>query len=783
MKTVLQQCPVMCFLLMSYIAMLSVTTVQAQTCPPPITSTITSFSNTYYPGQQAIVSAGSTAVAIGAANGTIPISAGDVLLIIQMQGAQINAANDITYGNGVSGRGYQDNVQLFAGNMEYIVATNSVPLTGGTLTLLTGTVYNYKKADFGADGQYTYQVIRVPVYYELILNSDITAPSWDGATGGVIVMAVKNNLTMNGHSINVTGAGFRGGGGIRLGVTGTASAQDFVMVSPPNDSGFHASKGEGIAGTPRLINLNNYDSLQKNIAEGYPGGSFGMGAPGNAGGGGSNDVLMNLNRSGGGGIRLGVTGTASAQDFVMVSPPNDSGFHASKGEGIAGTPRLINLNNYDSLQKNIAEGYPGGSFGMGAPGNAGGGGSNDVLMNLNRSGGGGGGNGGAGGNGGNSYATAQPQPSGGYAGAPFAQRSALRLVMGGGGGAGDNNNGTGTPGAGLASSGAAGGGIVLISAGAIINSGLILANGSNGNTTVRTDASGGGGAGGSVLINARSGHSNLTVYANGGNGGSNSNRGGVLVPYGPGGGGGGGVIYSDGTLNAASSVTGGKAGTTYVVFAGPITFGAQAGAGGSISISLTGPVMAFPPGCTALPIEFLLVKGKRNGTQVLINWEVTNEKNVTNYIIERSNNGADFFTAGIVSKKPGNGDIGRYNFSDAPAAEKSAIYYRIVAAEATGHKTFSKIITVKTALAEGALDLSPVPAIGYSTIKWTSTGNNNLHITLFNAAGGAVLSRQYRLKAGVNELLLNLETLPAGIYIVKASDGVSNANGKLVIHQ
>jgi hypothetical protein len=55
--------------------------------------------------------------------------------------------------------------------------------------------------------------------------------------------------------------------------------------------------------------------------------------------------------------------------------------------------------------------------------------------------------------------------------------------------------------------------------------------------------------------------------------------------------------------------------------------------------------------------------------------------------------------------------------------------------------------------------------IGHSTIRWHSTGNNNLNITLFNEAGHAVVNRQYRLKTGLNELLLtNLETLPAGIY-------------------
>jgi len=54
---------------------------------------------------------------------------------------------------------------------------------------------------------------------------------------------------------------------------------------------------------------------------------------------------------------------------------------------------------------------------------------------------------------------------------------------------------------------------------------------------------------------------------------------------------------------------------------------------------------------------------------------------------------------------------------------------------------------------------------------------------LFDIAGHTVLSRQYRLKPGLNELLLtNLQSLPNGIYFVKASDGASYRNGKMVIH-
>ncbi|THU30243.1 T9SS type A sorting domain-containing protein [Niastella caeni] len=684
MKTVLQASVVKHLPVILCIAILSVYNVKGQTCPPPVATTITSNANTYYPGLQATVSAGSTAVAIGAAAyGTTPVSAGDILLIIQMQGAQIISANDATYGDGVSSSGYLNNAELYAGNMEYVVATNSVPLTGGTLTLQTGTVNNYKKAAFGADGQYTYQVIRVPVYYNLILNADITAPRWNGATGGVIVMAVMNTLNMNGDTINVSGAGFRGGGGVRLTV-GNENNPVFVTASPTN----------------------------------------------------ANIIAQ-------------------------------TGFHASKGEGIAGTPRLINSNHYGSLVQNTEEGYPGGSFGRGAPGNAGGGG-NEI-----NSGGGGGGNGGAGGKGGNTYGTNRLY--GGNPGAPFAQRNPLQLVMGGGGGAGDSNDGTGAPGGGLASSGAAGGGIVIISAGAIINPGVVLANGSNANSTVTNDAAGGGGAGGSVLINAHSGHSNLTVFANGGNGGTNfwiTNN--PTPQHGPGGGGGGGVICTNGTLNAAS-VTGGTAGTTNNG-SGTINYGAQGGAAGAL---ITGTVVAFPPTCTALPMKFLMINGKRNGAQVLINWEVAHEKEVTNYTIERSNNGTSFVTAGIV--KRGNDEMGRYNFSDASTGTEATVFYRIKARSTNGQTFLSKVITIQTGFSEGALDIGPVPAMEHVTLRWPSTGINKLQVTMFDVTGHAVLSRQYKLKTGLNELrLTDLQSLPNGIYFVKASDGASYRNGKLV---
>ena len=671
--------------------------LHAQSCPSSVTTTtITSFPNTYYPGQQATVNAGSTSVVIGAATyGTTPISIGDVLLIIQMQGAQINSTNASTYGDGASGSGYLANAQLFAGNMEYVVATNAVSLSGGTLSLQAPTVNKYKNAAYATNGQYTYQVIRVPTYYNLVLGATVTPPYWNGSTGGIIVLNVVNGLNMNGQTINASGAGFRGGGGIK--VTGGPDANtDYASMSPTNA-----------------------------------------------------DLSANI------------------------------GDHASKGEGIAGTPRLVNSNNYGSLTINTAEGYYNGSYAMGAPGNAGGGGTDyEPATQNDNSGGGGGGNGGAGGKGGNSYAS--DEPVGGYPGAFFAQYSPTRLVMGGGGGAGDNNDGTGDLPNGFSASGATGGGIVIVYAQSITNTGIINVNGMPGDSTEHNDASGGGGAGGSVLLSAGSGLSNVTVLANGGDGGINDGAyGSTHYAHGPGGGGGGGVIYANGALNAASSANGGPAGHTITTSLVVTNYGAASGSGGIFNTSAT---ITPPTNCTILAMQFLSVDGRIDGKEAVIGWTVANEEDVKNYIVQRSYNATDFSAAGTVNYEPGNADGNSYSFRDSSALKSSTICYRIEAQNNDGSENFSKIVQLQTTAATTALSISPDPASASATILWLSAGNSNVLINLVDATGHVVLSGQYQLHSGTNELqLTKLANLANGLYFVVGYDGADCRTGKLLI--
>lgn len=270
--------------------------------PLPITvNSANTILNTYYPGLGGATS-GSSSISLGEATGAaIPISSGDLVLVIQVQRANINSSNTDSYGSGSSGlpaSGHTNNHA--AGTYEFAFAANSVPLTGGTLSLQSPLANGYTDQNPGTNGQRRYQVVRVPRAQALIINSgaSITSSAWNGSSGGIVALDIEGVLNMNSTgTINVTGRGFRGGAYRRLNGQAGGSNADFRNLSTNN---YHGSKGEGISGTPRFIFFNGV--LNDNGVEGYPDGSTARGAPGNAGGGATDGATAsNSQNSGGGG--------------------------------------------------------------------------------------------------------------------------------------------------------------------------------------------------------------------------------------------------------------------------------------------------------------------------------------------------------------------------------------------------------------------------------------------------------------------------------------------------
>ncbi len=407
------------------------------------------------------------------------------------------------------------------------------------------------------------------------INSTNTGAYGDGFPGDPASGWTSLNNSGNFEFVTATSAVVVTGGTLNFQGTGASSGLLNTYTSAAYIAGTQGQRKYQVIRVPQYSSAILSSGLTAMIWNGATGGVLAIDVASQLTLGGTMAVDA-LGFRGGAGRILG-GGTGAATDYITLATDATNG---SKGEGIAGTPRYVVNGTIASPAQTATdttvEGLPNGSYSRGAPGNAGGGATDaNPTANDQNSGGGGGGNGGTGGTGGFGWNSAGIV--GGFGGAAFPV-STSALSMGGGAGAGTTNNGsfwtpaTDTGGnncggncTGIYSSGAAGGGIVIVHAGAVTGSGTISANGQSALAT-ENDGGGGGGAGGTILVFAGSGGlGGLTANAKGGTGGTTwpeqapgafpGNR------HGPGAGGGGGVILASAALGGAS-VTGGNPGVT-----------------------------------------------------------------------------------------------------------------------------------------------------------------------------------------------------------------------------
>ncbi|BAZ42625.1 hypothetical protein NIES4101_85940 [Calothrix sp. NIES-4101] len=358
------------------------------------TATISGIVNSYYPGT-GTVAVGSTSVSVGAINpngNTTPIAQGDLLLIIQMQDADINSTDTDAYGNGVGGD-VNSNTNIVpsplaasgytnlnnAGRYEYAVAAG--PISGGVIPLTKGTTYSYRaSAAAGSAGRRSFQVVRVPQYTSATITGTLTtAAQWNGSSGGIVAVDVQGALNFGaGSAVDVNSLGFRGGGSNPNGFSG-ASKSTFRTTSQGSLAGVDGPKGEGIAGTPRFVARQPFGSFNVRATtitddlgtSGYPNGDEGRGAPANAGGGG------NEHNSGGGGGANGGAGGLGGRSYGDSRWGNTAQpqFDAAVG-GFGGTPIPT-----DPIRLVLGGGGGGGDTNdQSRPSGAGGGGGGMVLI-------------------------------------------------------------------------------------------------------------------------------------------------------------------------------------------------------------------------------------------------------------------------------------------------------------------------------------------------------------------------------------------------------------------
>lgn len=475
-------------------------------------------------------SAGDTSLTVSSSNlnnnFSSSLAAGDLIMIIQVQGATIDDANQF-----IQGWGAILNYNT-CGNYEF-AQVKRVP-NATTIDLDCELQNSYSQAG-------KTMIVRVPRFNTLTVNSGdtIKADAWNGSIGGIVAIEVLGTTTING-SISSNGVGFRGGqtennslfGGLRY---ADGNAQE------------GAEKGEGIGGSQT-----DYDALSGRYCRGAAANGGGGGNGHNSGGaGGANAGDLALWNKGIGNPDVSTANfiTAWTRDTNITLLNADPTLITSSGGGRGGYSHCSSNQNAINIGPNSGSwsgdqrrdngglggrplDYSTGKIFMGGAGGAGD--ANDIHA-------------GAGGNG---------------AGIVFLKTydniSGIGSIDANGNDGGDCSGPTPAPmfdysGKDAAGGGGAGGTIIVQTTGSV-NSITLNANGGKGGDQIMTagtfgsiqeaEGPGGGGGGGYVAISAGS----PTINVNGGiNGTTNSP---LLTEFPPNGATMGGVGLDNGSINS-----------------------------------------------------------------------------------------------------------------------------------------------------------------------------------------------------------------------------------------
>jgi hypothetical protein len=183
----------------------------------------------------------------------------------------------------------------------------------------------------------------------------------------------------------------------------------------------------------------------------------------------------------------------------------------------------------------------------------------------------------------------------------------------------------------------------------------------------------------------------------------------------------------------------------------------------------------------ALAADQFEFKAHLNNNQSLLKWQVATELNVYRFVIEKSTDGRNFSDIGIVFTSNSNSKT--YEYTDKlNSSAKQLLYYRVRAEYQNGTMKYSNIGLIKLGNSDGAflkLITYPNPVVNELRVTIPQHWQNKRVVyELFNANGQFAFVKE--VSAGSQTELIQINTLPSGLYVIRAKCNGEIIQNKLV---
>jgi hypothetical protein len=192
-------------------------------------------------------------------------------------------------------------------------------------------------------------------------------------------------------------------------------------------------------------------------------------------------------------------------------------------------------------------------------------------------------------------------------------------------------------------------------------------------------------------------------------------------------------------------------------------------------------IVFFTSSGGTLPVTFIGVKAsQQSNTNIAVQWNVANQLNIKQYIVEKSTDGLNFTKVNTTVATASNLPSFNYNWIDDKAVAGDN-YYRIISVSNNGTLSYSQVVKVTIGGGSGLIAVYPNPVKdGVIGLQFTNMPAGNYGVRLLSIIGQEIMNQQINHTGGSSTQQLSLsQSLAKGIYqleIIKPDNSKASLN-------
>lgn len=182
-----------------------------------------------------------------------------------------------------------------------------------------------------------------------------------------------------------------------------------------------------------------------------------------------------------------------------------------------------------------------------------------------------------------------------------------------------------------------------------------------------------------------------------------------------------------------------------------------------------------------LPVHLVSFQGNMDkNNKVRLNWTIADNETANSFEVERSLNGRDFTTVGVVlaSEKRGTENYAFYE----TVANYDKVMYRLKMIDQGHDADYSRVLVFRTkTIGSNNIKIIGNPVSDHLTFSYTAASAQNTEVKVYDVTGRIMLNTKVTSLEGNNTLSLSLSSsLKPGMYIVEVSNETERQSAKFI---